>query len=102
LTIEEAVVLDPGRPKLGPGEAAAISLAKLLSARFILLDERKARRTALEHGLAVVGTLAVLLRAKDQGLIPALKPHLTAMEAQGRHFGEALIAQVLQAAGEYE
>jgi uncharacterized protein len=100
LTIVDAVALDSLLPKLGAGETAAISLAKSVPARFILLDERKARRIALAQGLIVVGTLAALLRAKDQALIPAIKPHIEAMEAQGRYFGEALIAQILQAAGE--
>jgi uncharacterized protein len=94
------VVVDPALPKLGPGEAAAISLAKRLAARFVLLDERKARRIAVSEGLAVVGTLAVLVRAKDRGLLAAIKPHIETMQAQGRRFSEALIAQTLQAAGE--
>lgn len=100
LTIVDDVVVDPALPRLGPGEAAAISLAKQLSTRFMLLDERKARRIAASHGLAVVGTLAVLVRAKDQGLLAAMKPYLDAMVAQGRYFSEALINQVLQQVGE--
>lgn len=100
LTIVDAVSLDPTLPKLGLGEAAAISLAKAVSARFIFIDERRARRIATSQGLVVVGTLAVLVRAKGQGLIPTIKPHIDTMQAQGRRFSDDLIAQVLQGVGE--
>jgi predicted nucleic acid-binding protein len=50
--------------------------------------------------LNVAGTLSVLLRAKDQQLIPLVKPYLDAMQAQGRYFGKALIAEILLVAGE--
>lgn len=100
LTIVDAVTIDPSLPKLGAGEAAAISLARSLPARLILLDERKARRIAVDRGLTVVGTLAVLVRAKRLGIISAVGPVITAMEAQGRYFGDALVQQVLKDAGE--
>lgn len=100
LTIVDTVVLDATLPKLGSGESAAISLAKSLPARFILLDERKARRIAASQGLVVVGTLAVLVRANRQGLLHAVGPVIAAMQAQGRYFGDALIEKVLRDAGE--
>jgi uncharacterized protein len=100
LTIVDAVMVDPSLPKLGAGEVAAISLALLLPARLISLDERKARRIAVDWGLTVVGTLAVLVRAKRQGSISVVGPVITAMEAQGRYFGDALVQQVLKDAGE--
>lgn len=102
LTIVDPVLVEPGLPKLGAGEAeaAAISLAKALPARLILLDERKARRIAAAEGLVVAGTLAVLVRAKRQGIIPAVRPVIAAMEAQGRYFGDVLIQRVLGDAGE--
>lgn len=86
LTIVDGVSLDPTLPKLG--------------ARFILLDERKARRIASKAGLTVVGTLAVLLRAKEQGIIPAIRPIVESMQRKGRYFGDELIARVLSDAGE--
>jgi len=61
-----------GITRLGKGEIAAISLALASNARAILLDDRLARKTATNLGLPVVGTVAVLVRAKTAGLIPAL------------------------------
>jgi len=44
-------------------------LAISLEADFLLIDERKGRRIAAEHGLAVSGTLIVFVFAAQQGLI---------------------------------
>ena len=54
---------------LGLGEREAITLARQLRADLILLDDRKARRVAREHGLTVTGTLAVLATAAERGLV---------------------------------
>jgi predicted nucleic acid-binding protein len=54
---------------LGAGEREAIALVRQLRAGLILLDDRKARRVAQEHGLAVTGTLAVLATAAARGLV---------------------------------
>src|SRR5947209_3616114 len=51
------------------GEAEAISLAVELAADQILVDERAARTVASNRGLAVVGTLGVLVAAARRGLI---------------------------------
>lgn len=54
---------------LGKGESEAIYLATELHADAVLLDDKKARRIAQEHGLAVAGTLAILRAAHDRGLV---------------------------------
>lgn len=56
-------------------------LAQELSADLLLIDERKARKTALQLGLPVTGIIGVLLEAKKAGLISAIKPILDQMEA---------------------
>src|ERR1700676_77405 len=55
------------------GERDAISLAQEIRADALLLDEEKARIQALSLGVAVIGTIGVLQRAADQGLISDLK-----------------------------
>jgi predicted nucleic acid-binding protein len=100
LTVVDAVSIDPTLPMLDAGEAAALSLAQTIGARLILLDERKARWIAARRGLQVAGTLAVLLRAKQQGLIAAIRPSITHMQSQGRRFHPDLIARLLEDAGE--
>jgi predicted nucleic acid-binding protein len=55
------------------GERDAISLAQEVRADAILLDEEKARVQALLFGVAVIGTVGVLQRPADSGLISDLK-----------------------------
>ena len=100
LTIVDDVIIDPTLPLLDGGEAAALSLAQTIRARLILLDERKARRIAANRGLQVAGTLAVLLRAKQQGRIAAIQPYISQMQSQGRRFHPNLLAHLLEDAGE--
>lgn len=100
LTIVDDVIIDPTLPLLDGGEAAALSLAQTIRARLILLDERKARRIAARRGLQVAGTLAVLLRAKQQGRIAAIRPYILQMQSQGRRFHPNLITHLLEDADE--
>ncbi len=44
-----------------------------------MLDERRGVQVARRYGLQVQGILGVLLRAKAQGLIPAVRPLLEAL-----------------------
>jgi predicted nucleic acid-binding protein len=68
---------------LDAGEAEAIGLARMLSARLILLDERGGRAVTEQFGLPVVGSLTILLEAKRQGHVPLIAPVIDQMIAQG-------------------
>jgi predicted nucleic acid-binding protein len=101
LQIVSSAPLDPSLPpQLGAGERATLSLASALAARAVLLDEAYGRRLARSRGLPVVGTLGVLLAAKQAGHLGAIKPIVEEMIRQGRRISQRLMAQVLRAAGE--
>jgi predicted nucleic acid-binding protein len=51
------------------GEAAAIALATMLRADLLLIDDRKGMQFARKQGLRVTGTLGLLDRAAERGLI---------------------------------
>ncbi len=53
---------------LGHGEREVIALAVHLQADLVLMDDRKARLAAIERGLTVTGTLAILAAAARRGL----------------------------------
>jgi predicted nucleic acid-binding protein len=59
---------------LDRGEAETIVLAEEITANAVLIDDLKARKIATLRGLTVIGTLGVLLAAKDKGLIREVKP----------------------------
>jgi len=54
---------------LGAGEREAILLAQELQADFLLIDEEDGRQAARSRALTVTGTLGVLERAAECGLI---------------------------------
>jgi predicted nucleic acid-binding protein len=62
-------ILPPDHSVLGRGELHAIALASELGAGSVLLDDRAARRVALEKGLIVTGTIGVLERGAEKDLI---------------------------------
>jgi predicted nucleic acid-binding protein len=101
VNIVSSVSLDPSLPpQLGVGEKATLSLASALNARAVPLDEAYGRRLARSRGLPVIGTLGVLLAAKQTGHLVAIKPIIDEMIRQGRHISPRLKARVLHAAGE--
>jgi predicted nucleic acid-binding protein len=86
--------------QLGPGESEAIALALELSAVQVILDEKKARQMAQQFGLPVSGTLALVLHAKERGLIPTVRTVLDDLLATGFRISDALFQETLRQAGE--
>lgn len=85
---------------LGPGESEAISLALELEARLVILDDRPARRLAQSLGLPVIGTLGLLLTAKQKGWLDAIKPHLDTLLEHDFRVSPRLYDQIIADAGE--
>jgi uncharacterized protein len=85
---------------LDPGETAAILTAESLPADLLLIDERLGRKVAQERGLAVRGTLGLLVQARQSGVLPELKPVLDTLVAEGFRIAPALIRAALAHVGE--
>jgi predicted nucleic acid-binding protein len=85
---------------LDPGETEALCLALEVTPRFILVDERPTRRVAKQLNLPVIGTLGVLLRAKEHGLLTAIQPSLDALVTVEFYVTAGLYDRVLVDAGE--
>lgn len=86
---------------LDDGEAEVIALAVEHNASLVLLDESEARRIAGVFGLEKTGAIGVLLRAKLEGKIPALKPELDKLRVvSGFWIDDRLYQRALDAAGE--
>jgi predicted nucleic acid-binding protein len=81
------------------GEAEAIALAHAQGRR-IILDDRRARAVARGLGLAIIGTVGMLVQAKRLGIITSLGTLLDALEAHEFYISEALKAEALRLAHE--
>jgi uncharacterized protein len=88
------------RLELDEGEAATIVLAQEISADLVLMDERLGRAAALRFGLQVIGVLGVLVEAKQQSLVPNIKPLVDNLINSGFFIKTDLYNRVLQAVGE--
>ncbi|MGE0826775.1 MAG: DUF3368 domain-containing protein [Candidatus Binatia bacterium] len=76
------------------GEAEAIALAHERGLR-IILDDRRARSVGKRLGVALIGTVGVLVRAKCSGIIPSLQSLLNELEANEFYIGAALKTEAL-------
>ncbi|MGH2560389.1 MAG: DUF3368 domain-containing protein [Thermomicrobiales bacterium] len=97
---------DPDRyPTLDPGESTVLSAAVATRAH-VIMDERKARRLIetdpdLTQSIAsVTGVLGLILLAKEEGHIPAVRPLLDALIRQDFRIGRRLFEELVSAAGE--
>lgn len=95
---------DPGRgdllADLDRGEAEVIALAQERKARLVVIDERLGRQQARRLGLPVTGTLGLLLRAKEDGQLTAVRPLVDTLQEGGIYLGARLVEEALRLAGE--
>jgi predicted nucleic acid-binding protein len=85
---------------IGPGEHEVISLGLELGAERLILDEQPARRLAISLGLRVIGTVGLLLAAKDRGLLAKIKPELDRLVAVRFFMDQELYDRAISQAGE--
>ena len=85
---------------LGAGESAVIAFALENTGYDAVLDERAGRTCAQALGVRVRGTLGLLVLAKRAGVVSAIRPHIEGLLEAGYRLTPALIAAVLDEAGE--
>jgi len=85
---------------LGKGESEAIVLYTEQNADFLLCDDKKAKKFAQSFGLKVIGSLGVLLKAKDAKLIDKIAPLLDILKDSKIFIDDKTYQLVLEVAGE--
>ncbi len=88
------------RASLDLGEASAIALALELDDCLLILDDLKGKKMAEHLGFTSTGSLGILVRAKTNGIIPAVKPLLERIKASDFRMTEKLEFIILRPAGE--
>lgn len=98
--VKDQLAIEVLLDELDLGEAETIILAKELNADWVLMDEKKGRRKLTQLGLSKIGTVGILLKAKQLGLIPVIRPDLETLRNQGFSISQPVIDAVLKQAGE--
>lgn len=77
------------------GEAEAIALASGKNC-LLISDDKQARAAAKRLGITVIGTVGVLVRAKQNGVVSAIKPILDDLEQNNFFISRALREEALK------
>lgn len=85
---------------LGPGEREVLALTAETPGAVALLDDALARRYARNLKLSCTGTLGILLRAREQGLVGELRPVIDRLENLGFRLDPQTRLSMLSLAGE--
>lgn len=100
-TVSDRTIVEALSNELDIGEAEAIALAVEIQADRVLIDERRGRTIASRLNLPYTGILGILVEAKNQGAIAAVRPLLDALIGEaGFWVTEPLYNRVLQLVNE--
>ncbi len=80
---------------VGRGEASIIALGAETSSELLILDDQKARKLAEKIGLKYTGTVGVLLRAREKGIVRDMHQLLAELEDHGFRLSEGLKSRLL-------
>lgn len=85
---------------LGLGESQVLSLCHGEPEREAILDDRPARRCAAGLAIPVRGTLAVIVLARQEGLIPLARPLFVELLSRGLRATPGVVDRAIRLAGE--
>jgi predicted nucleic acid-binding protein len=85
---------------LGVGEAEAISLCLTRENSTLLCDDRRGRQAANDFGIPKIGTLGVLLLARQRELLTALVPAFRAVKSAGIYTDDTMLTRLAASVGE--
>lgn len=77
------------------GKASAIALALETPDSVLIIDEKKGRNLASKYHIQIIGTLKVILIAKQKGIIQSVKPIINQLQQEGFRFSGALLDYLL-------
>ena len=77
------------------GEASAITLATETKHSLVILDDYKARLLAEKLKLNYTGTLGIILKAKELGIIKSVIPIIKKVQATNFRFSDKIIKEIL-------
>lgn len=87
---------------LGKGEASAITLALEFDDSLLIIDEKKGRKVAKELRIEIIGSLGILIKAKEKGVIKSVREILTLIDKTDFRVSRSVREKVLKESGELD
>ncbi len=84
------------------GESESVILYEELLADYLLIDDNRARKIAESIDIKCIGTLGLLLKAKEKNIVRELKPLFIEFIKIGRYFSKELLNYILVKGGEQQ
>jgi len=81
---------------LDKGEASSIALANETNDALLIIDEKKGREIAKTFNLEIIGTLGVLIKAKEKGIISNLKDIVFDLKKAGFRVSNSIVNEILK------
>jgi len=82
------------------GESESVTLYQELNANCLLIDDQKARLMAESLGINCIGSVGLLILAKQKGLIHDLRSIFKVWQKNERYFSKKLLNEILSKTGE--
>lgn len=82
------------------GESESVILYEELNADYLLIDDNKARIIAESFDVNCIGSIGLLVKAKQKGLINDLRPVFKKWIEEERYFSKKLLNRILIQTGE--
>ncbi|GAB4547845.1 MAG: DUF3368 domain-containing protein [Anaerolineales bacterium] len=98
--VKERLAVNVLLDEMDLGEVETIVLASEMNADWVLMDEKKGRRKLSQLNIPKIGTVGILLKAKQLGLVSALKPEIENLQKTGFSISPFVVEEVLKMAGE--
>ncbi len=85
---------------LGKGESEVLSFCLNNEGHIAVIDDLAARKCAAAFGIKAIGTISLILSAKNLNIIPSVKPILVLLRNNGFRIKDELFATCLKIAKE--
>lgn len=102
VAVKDRLAVDVLLDELDMGEAEVLVLARELGADWVLMDEKKGRRKLNQLKIQKIGTLGLLLKAKEMGYIKTIQGDLIKLRQKGFSISSFVFDSVLKQAKEIE
>ena len=95
IDVKDRIAVEVLLDELDLGEAEAIVLARELEADWVLMDEKKGRRKLAQLEIRKIGTIGILLKAKEMGFIETIRKDLDQLREKGFSISQFVVDAVL-------